>query len=137
MAVNATLALQKGLYQVLSNAPSVTGLLGGARIYDDVPQRAAFPYVTFGHTESRDWGTGTEDGQEHVLTLHVWSRAGGKRQTHEILGVLRSLLHDQAVPLNEHHLINLRHEFTDARRDPDGATYHGIIRYRAVTEPAI
>jgi hypothetical protein len=81
----------------------------------------------------RDWSTGTEDGAEHLLTLHVWSRAGGKKQVHD-----RSdqVLHDQPLTLVDHDLVNLRHEFSEARPDPDGDTYRGIVRYRAVTEPA-
>ena len=38
--------------------------------------------------------------------------------------------------LPDHHLVNLRHELSEARLDPDGDTFHGIVRYRAVTEPA-
>ena len=38
--------------------------------------------------------------------------------------------------LTGHRLINLRHEFSEARRDPDGETTHGIARFRAVTEPS-
>ena len=30
--------------------------------------------------------------------------------------------------------VNLRFEFAEAARDPDGITYHGVIRFRAVTE---
>jgi hypothetical protein len=45
-------------------------------------------------------------------------------------------LHDQPLTLVDHDLVNLRHEFSEARPDPDGDTYHGIVRYRAVTEPA-
>ncbi|WP_425283503.1 hypothetical protein [Methyloceanibacter superfactus] len=32
-------------------------------------------------------------------------------------------------------MVNLRHEYTEARLDADGETLHGIVRYRAVTEP--
>ncbi len=135
MASSATWALQKSIFEKLVNSPDVTNLLGGPKIYDHVPQRTHYPYVTFGLTQSRDWSTGTEDGQEHLVTLHVWSQAGGKKQTHEILGALRDVLHDEALPLDGHSLVNLRHEYSDARRDPDGDGYHGIIRYRAVTEP--
>jgi hypothetical protein len=45
-------------------------------------------------------------------------------------------LHDQPLTLVDHDLVNLRHEFSEARPDPDGDTYRGIVRYRAVTEPA-
>ena len=47
----------------------------------------------------------------------------------------KDVLHDQPLTLSDHHLVNLRHEFSEARLDPDGDTFHGIVRYRAVTEP--
>ena len=136
MASSASWALQKGIYEALTSDVDVTSLLGGARVYDDVPQNASFPYLTFGQSQARDWSTGTEDGQEHVITLHVWSQAGGRHETQEIIGAVRKVLHDADLQLTDHSLINLRHEFSDARRDPDGEHFHGIIRYRAVMEPA-
>ncbi|MGD9866729.1 MAG: DUF3168 domain-containing protein [Hyphomicrobiales bacterium] len=136
MADSAGWSLQKGIYQALAEHPQLTALLGGTKIFDDAPQKAGFPYLTFGQSVARDWSTGGEDGEEHILTLHVWSRAGGKKETHEIIGAIRDVLHDQALPLQDHHLVNLRHEFSEARQDPDGETYHGIVRYRAVTEKA-
>ena len=83
----------------------------------------------------RDWSTGSEKGDEHALTLHVWSRAGGRREVHEIMGVVKTALHDRALALSGHRLVNLRHDRSDASRDPDGKTYHGVVRLRAVTEP--
>jgi hypothetical protein len=136
MAEVASWALQRGVYQALAGSCDVTTLLGGARIYDDAPQDAAFPFVTLGQSVIRDWSTGTEDGAEHNLTLHVWSRGGGKKQTLEIIETIKAVLHDQPLLLADHHLVNLRHEFSEARLDPDGDTFHGIVRYRAVTEPA-
>ena len=128
MATSASWELQKGIYQTLAGDPSVTGLLGGANIFDDAPQDADYPYLTFGQSTIRDWSTGTEDGLEHILTLHVWSRAGGKKQTHEIIEAIRNVLHDAPVTVSDHTLVNLRHEFSEARQDPDGETYHGIVR---------
>jgi Protein of unknown function (DUF3168) len=134
MAEVASWALQRGIYQALAGSSDLTTLLGGARIYDDAPQ-GAFPFITLGQSVIRDWSTGTEDGAEHDLTLHIWSRTGGKKQVHEIIEAIRAALHDQRLILADHHLINLRHEFSEARLDPDGDTFHGIVRYRAVTEP--
>lgn len=135
MATSASWGLQKGIYETLKDNPAITGLLGGPNIYDDAPQNANYPYLTFGESIARDWSTGSDDGLEHILTLHVWSRAGGKKETHEIIEAIRQVLKNGAVPVDEHHLVNLRHEFSEARQDPDGETYHGIVRYRAVTEP--
>ncbi|MGE0764894.1 MAG: DUF3168 domain-containing protein [Hyphomicrobiaceae bacterium] len=128
-------ALQKSIFEVLSDDAAVTDLLGAGRIFDDAPQRTAMPYLTIGQTVVRDWSTGTESGNEHRLTLHVWSRAEGRHQAHEIMQAVRDALHEQALTLDGHRLVNLRHEISEARREPDGETYQGIVRLRAVTEP--
>lgn len=132
---SVALDLQKALYQLLKSHAPLTALLGGTRVYDDVPQRTELPYVTFGQSLMRDWSTGTETGHEHIVTLHVWSRAAGRKEVHQIMAVLESALHEQAPTMDEHRVVNLRHEFSDARRDADGEIYHGVVRYRAVTEP--
>jgi hypothetical protein len=130
----ASWALQRSIYQALSDSSELTSLLGGDRIYSDAPQAAPLPYISLGQTVNLDWGTGIEDGTEHSLTLHVWSRADSAAEVHEIIQVIRTLLHNQPLLLDDRYLVNLRHEFTEARRDPDGETMHGIVRYRAVTE---
>ena len=135
MAAAASWAIQRGIYQALAGSSDLTSLLGGTRIYDDPPQSASYPFVSLGQSLVRDWSTGSEDGAEHMLTLHVWSRAGGKKQVHEIIEAIKDVLHDQPLTLLDHHLVNFRHDFSEARQDPDGDTYHGIVRYRAVTEP--
>lgn len=130
-------ALQRAVYAALAADPVVTALLGADKIFDDVPREAEFPYVVFGPGLERDWGAGASPGHEHVLVLHVWSRLSGRRQTLEVMDAVRSALHDRHLPLEGHRLINLRHEMSEARRDDDGETYQGIVRFRAVTEPEL
>ncbi len=136
MALSASWDLQQSVYNFLINDAVLTSMLGGQSIYDDAPQRASYPYITFGRSSVRDWSTGTDLGKEHVITLHVWSKGGGKRETHEIIDKICEKLHDESLLLTDHDLINLRCEFSEARRTPDGEKYHGIVRYRAVTEPS-
>ena len=61
---SAGLELQKAIYQKLRSDAALVALLGGAKVYDDVPQGTAFPYITFGRSLVRDWATGTEAGHE-------------------------------------------------------------------------
>ena len=136
MAESASWVLQRSLYQALANSLDLVSLLGGVRIYDDAPQAAISPFITLGQSVIRDWSTGSEDGAEHSLTLHVWSRTGSKKEMLAIIEAIRAVLHDKPLTLEDHYLVNLRHEFSEARLDPDGDTFHGIVRYRAVTEPA-
>lgn len=131
---DAAFALQKAFHSRLTADAALLAVLGGPRIYDDVPQRAEFPYMTFGQSVERDWSTASENGSEHTITLHVWSRAHGRREALAILSAARHALLDANVTIEGHRLINLRHEFSDARRDPDGETYHGTARFRAITE---
>ncbi|KAB2849263.1 MAG: DUF3168 domain-containing protein [Hyphomicrobiaceae bacterium] len=134
MADTASWSLQKAIFAALSSDGLLVGLLGGARIYDDVPQKAALPYITFGQTSARDWSTGTEAGEEHTLSLHVWSEAAGRREVHAILGELKRTMAVTPLALAGYRLVNLTLEFPEARREADGETYHGLARYRAVTE---
>lgn len=128
-------SLQQAIWVALSTAPGLVALLGVPRVFDDVPQGIDPPYITIGQSTVADWSTGTEDGEEHQLTLHVWSRAGGRKETHEIMGAIRAALDGHYLALAGHRLINLRHQLSEVRRDPDGETLHGIVRLRAVTEP--
>ena len=128
-------ALQQAIYATLAADAALIALIGPPRLYDDVPPGAQFPYLTLGQSITRDWSTSSERGDEHTLTLHVWSRAGGRREVHEIMGVVKTVLHDRALALSGHRLVNLRHDRSESSREPDGKTYHGLVRLRAVTEP--
>ena len=86
MTASTGWSLQRGIYQALANSSELGALLGGTRIYDDAPQATSYPFITLGQSLVRDWSTGTEDRAEHLLTLHVWSRAGGKKQQPETRG---------------------------------------------------
>lgn len=133
-AMNVSWALQTGIYEILSQDSRVTGLLGGPRIYDATPHTARFPYVTFGQMIEYDWIAGGGGGREHILTLHVWSRSGGRKEAMDIINAMNAALIDGPLTLRDHQLIDLRFQFAEVRCDPDGKTLHGIARYKGVTE---
>lgn len=128
-------SLQRAIYDVLVADATVLGLLGGPRIFDAVPDNSAFPYLTLGQSTVTDWSTGSDTGEEHRLALNVWSRAAGRREAHEIMAALRLALHECELELVGHRLVSLRHESSDVRREADGITVRGAVRFRAVTEP--
>ncbi len=76
---SAGFALQKAIFEKLTSDAPTLAALGGPRVYDDAPARTEFPFVTFGQSSERDWSTGSDEGYEHLVTLHVWSRARGRR----------------------------------------------------------
>jgi hypothetical protein len=128
--------LQKAIFAALAAHPTLALLIGDPpRIYDDSPGGAELPYVQIGDGSESDWSTATENGGEHQLTLHVWSRAGGRMEARSILAVIYDVLHDSGLTLDSNLLVNLRFALSQVWRESDGETYHGIARYRAVTEP--
>jgi hypothetical protein len=133
---SASAALRAAIHDALVADGAVSALLGGPKIYDELPHAPTFPYVTLGETRVTDFSTGTEPGQEHQITLHAWSRQGGHREAHMISGALLQALDDAPLSLTDHRLVNLRFATADVRREADGRTYHALVRFRAMTEPA-
>lgn len=124
--------LQKAVFMALKGDAELAAEIGD-RVFDHAPANVEFPYITFGSTSIFDWDTGTESGTEHLFTLHIWSKAKGKKEALAIMDLAGHAL-GEAVVLQNHHLVNLRLEFAEARYDEDLSVYHGLLRLRAVIE---
>ncbi|MCB4768919.1 DUF3168 domain-containing protein [Ancylobacter sp. Lp-2] len=132
--MSAATALRAALHQALVADAPLIAALGGARIHDVPPASPDFPYVTLGEAQVLDWSTATERGEEHRLTLHVWSRQGGHGEALNLAALVQEALHDAALPLTEGRLVNLRATGAEIRREAGGRTYRAVLRFRAVTE---
>jgi len=135
MIQSANWQLQEAVYSALASDPALTSLLGGTKIYDFTPQRTKPPYITIGMSQERDWSTSTEEGREHIVTLHSWSDNRGRAKADLILETIKEIMTTASLSLANHELINLVYEFSEIRRDRDGDSLHGLARYRITTEP--
>jgi hypothetical protein len=135
--MSAATELQKAIFAALRGEAALVAALGGPKIFDHAPANIAFPYFTFGRSTVYDWSTATEQGSEHLVTLHVWSKAKGKAETLTLMDLAGARLHDAELALAGHRLVNLRLEFSDARFEEDVSAYHGLLRFRAVTETSL
>ena len=136
MPTAASAALRAAVHDALAADAALVNLLGGPKVYDEPPRSAVFPYVTLGEARLVDYASDDAPGEEHQLTLHAWSRQGGHAQAHAIAGALLQALDDAPLTLADNHLVNFRFAVADVRREADGRTYHALVRFRAVTEPA-
>lgn len=68
--MSAERALLAAIRSALVGDASVSAAVG-ARIYDDPPADAAFPYVTLGRIETRAADASGASALEHTVTLHV------------------------------------------------------------------
>jgi hypothetical protein len=132
--------LQKAMRtDILADAALKALVSDPVRLYDYVPENAAMPFIAHDEPGTAEWDvtpTETDDGygHEHTIMFHVWSAYEGKKELGAILYRLEQLFRDWAPSLTGHRLVNIRFQFSDRLRDPDGQAYHGVIQFRAVTE---
>ena len=124
-------ALQTTIYSTLNGDNTLTNTLG-AGVFDEVVENASYPFVSLGEETAVDYSTKDLDGGEFTINIHVWSQYKGSKQTKEIMDRIHDLLHDSSLTVSGFNLINLRFEFSDILRDPDGVTRHGVMRFRAI-----
>ena len=124
-------AFQERLYATLNGDATLTNTLGAA-VYDEVPEGSAYPYVNIGEETATAFDTKDLAGSQITINLHVWSQYKGSKEAKNIMDRVHTLLHDTSLSVTGFNLINLRFEFADILRDPDGITRHGVMRFRAV-----
>ena len=122
--------LQTTIYAAL-NVSAITSTLN-CGVYDEVVEGNPYPFITLGEETVNDYGTKDLNGGDYTINIHIWSQYKGSKQTKEIMDKVHDLLHDIDLTVSGFNLINLRFEFSDIMRDPDGVTRHGVMRFRAI-----
>ena len=124
-------ALQSSIYTALNVSAITTTLACG--VYDEVVEGNSYPFISLGEETAIDYSTNNLVGAETTINIHIWSRYKGSKQTKQIMDKVHDLLHDVSLTVSGVNLINLRFEYSDIMRDPDGITRHGVMRFRAIT----
>lgn len=115
-------AAQAGIYKALVAA--------GLTVYDEPPENAGFPYITIGETVTLDAGTKTSQADEHVETLHVWSRKKGFSEAKQIASAAIMELSAYSFAESGYFIRFLELDSATSLRDPDGLTRHIVLRIR-------
>lgn len=126
----STYDIQRAVYGVLSPDP-VLATQYSAAVYDDVPENAAFPYITLGEwTETDDPKTLDSIGRESTFTVHIWSRARGMAEVQNIAGRIIQILEHQPLSLGIWRWEATNYADFRTLRDMDGISRHGVLRFR-------
>ncbi len=131
MSVSAE--LQKLIFDRLKAVSAVTAFVG-ARIYDNVPPNAEFPYISFG---SHDFVPDDADcifSGEHTFLLNVWSRKPGRVEAKQIVDEVRRALRRYDADMGAYGLLEMDIDFADVIMDGDGLTARGRVQIRALIE---
>ena len=136
MTLDPERALQGAIFARLRGDPALSALLGDpVRVYDEPPADPVYPYLTLARSEAKPWGGTEGEGVEHTLTLSVVSHFGGAEEAKAVSALIRASLHNAALSLEDHRLVNLRVTYADVFRSSEWRSTLGVLRLRAVTEP--
>ena len=121
----------------LADDAELSAMIGPEGLRDRLVSGRKLPAVVVADIASNDYSTATETGAEHLLTLEIWTDAGGRGQASTIAERLRALLQDAPLSLETHHLVGLLHQSTRTRREPKTRLHVAEMRFRAVTEMVV
>lgn len=126
---------QKSVYDALNASLELQTALGGSgRIFDSVPDNQAYPYVEIGDDTAIDNSTCEKPGQELTITIHSWSRTRGRKEVKGIMRGVYDVLHYGSFTMPGNVCILSIFDFEQILADPDGVTFHGVQRFRVLTQ---
>jgi uncharacterized protein DUF3168 len=128
-----TLELQGAIVTRLKGFAGLTALVGN-RVYDNVPQAATFPYVSWGPEQAISDDADCITGFSVTIQIDAWSRAVGLPEVKQIAEQVRLALHNYDLTLTANALVSIDHSQTRTLRDPDGLTNHALIEFTAFIE---
>lgn len=122
--------LQQSIYQVLIADTTLMSLISG--VFDHVPQDTAYPFVTIGEAQIRDWSNVERQGTEQQITLRVWSREAGRKQASGIMERIVTVLNNASLTVSGQTLRHLRFVSSNILLQDDGLTMRGTLVFRAL-----
>lgn len=102
----------------------------GGRIFDDAPPDVAFPYVEVGEAIDAEDDNSLSFGVAQVLTLRVWSRYRGHKETKEQVALIRTVLHQTSLVVPGLSSCISYVDGVTHLDDPDGLTRQATVRVR-------
>lgn len=131
---DATKPLTKAVIAVVKTA------VAPVKVYTDVPEKTAFPYVVFGDNEASTDATKTDDGQKHKLTFFVFTKDKSRSEALDLVKKIYDALHEQeeTIEVVGHDLIEITYQRSGCNLlTHEGDTYwDGDIEFQAITEPS-
>jgi len=111
----------------LNGDSTLDAIVGNNKIFDNVPQDTAYPYVVIGNINVINTGTKTLDGNEYNLDIDVWSEYRGKKEISDAMERIYELLHDTTYSVSGANFVNSQVRSTITLVENDGITRHAVL----------
>nr|WP_246562948.1 DUF3168 domain-containing protein [Bradyrhizobium liaoningense] len=104
------------------------------RVFDRVPDRAAFPYVSWGPEQAIGDDADGITGFDITIQIDAWSQKVGLPEVKRVAEQVRLALIEQELTLKDNALVLLEYRQTRILPEPDGLTSHAAIEFAAFIE---
>lgn len=128
----AATAFQKAIVSRLNGDTELTQMLTG--IYDFVPEKTAFPYVSLSTLQARDVSSRSLGVSEVTMELSIWSVYRGKQECLNIAHVIEELLTKASLVMDDGAIVTFNISSKNHDVLNDGATRRCRLRYQAVIQ---
>ena len=133
MTTSPSLELQGAIVARLKADAAVTALIAG-RVYDRVPKKTDYPYVSMGPSDELTDDADCITGFDISMQVDVWSTDVGGPEAKRIGDAVRAALHDQDLPIVANNLVYFVHRQTRIFTDADGLTTHAVLTFDSYVE---
>jgi hypothetical protein len=120
--------LQTAVYAALTASPDLMALVSG--VFDEVPEPAPYPYVSFGSVTETPDDAHDAQGLNTLVTIHVWTKAPGFAEAYDIFAALDAALDRVPLTVPGFRDVSIRQDQHQALKDPDPYVRHINAQYR-------
>ncbi|WP_430259792.1 DUF3168 domain-containing protein [Neorhizobium sp. IRS_2294] len=132
--MSVSVAFQDLVLSLLSNDDAVSAIVGD-RFIDGPDADTAFPYVSFGATDTDRLDAECIPGRDETMQIDCWSRDDGRlNPCKALVNAVEAALHEKDGTLSVGALISLNVVLSRCFIDPDGITAHGVVQVTAEIE---
>lgn len=119
--------LQTAIFAALTASADLMTKVSG--VYDEVPEAAAFPYVSLGSITELPADAHDRQGLDAMVTVHVWSKAPGFGEAYDIFAAIDAALDRVSLAVAGFTDVSIRHDQHQALKDPDPTIRHINAQY--------
>jgi hypothetical protein len=132
--VSASADLQKLIFDRLVADTGVHAIVAD-RIFDNRPDVATFPCITFGPSDVVEDDAECITGRIETIQLDCWARSNARvNAVKPLVDAVKTALHLFHAEPESSALVELRVIAMRTFMDPDGLTAHGVVTVQAIME---
>lgn len=131
---SSSVEFQQAVFTLLKADAAVAAAVG-TRIYDGAPASAAYPYITFGPSNSVPDDANCVNGVTETLQIDILASDQAKVwPCKDIVAAVRRALHEADISLTTHACAGCRVVTARVEREADWVTAHGFVVVQGMLE---